>query len=182
MKSACPHVLLAVAALAFAGCSSKDAAQADSAATATTVTAAPSDVGSAEPTANEISNYKLDMDRMNRYSAAIKGLGALAQTDSSAVEAMSSDGSETMSQMIAKIEAMPKAMKVLNKAGLDPKDYVWITTAWLQAAMTQGMLEANPKAKVPEGQNLQNVEFLKAHKAELDAMQKSMESGSSDNG
>jgi hypothetical protein len=36
------------------------------------------------------------------------------------------------------------------------------------------MLEANKNAKLPEGQNPQNLEFLKAHKAELDSMTKEM--------
>ena len=48
--------------------------------------------------------------------------------------------------------------------------------------MTKGLLDSNPKAKAPHGQNLQNVEFLNAHKAELDAMQKGMESAAGDNG
>jgi hypothetical protein len=40
--------------------------------------------------------------------------------------------------------------------------------------MTQGILETTPGAKVPAGQNMQNVDFLKANKAELEAMMQSM--------
>ena len=44
----------------------------------------------------------------------------------------------------------------------------------MQAAMTQGILETSKEAKLPEGQNPQNIEFIKAHKAELDAIAKDM--------
>ncbi len=183
MKSVRPHIFITLAAFALGACSSKDSASAsDTAGTTTTPAASTAATSSAEPTANDISNYKLDMDKMNKYAAAIQGFAALARTDSAAAESMSSDGNESMTQMISRIEGTPKAMSVLRKAGLDAKDYVWITSAWLQAAMTKGLLDSKSKARVPPGQNLQNVEFLNAHKAELEAMQKAMESASTGNG
>jgi hypothetical protein len=159
--------------IAFAiACTPKDSAPAASTAGADTSAASPASTPGAEPTANDISNYKLDMGKMSKYSAAIRGFASLARTDSAAAEAMSSNANESTAQMIAKLEATPAAMKVLRDAGLSAKDYVWITAAWLQAAMTQGVLAANPDAKLPEGQSTQNIEFIKAHKAELEAMTK----------
>ena len=161
---------------ALAACSSKDAAPAagDSGAVAATPSES-SPSSAAEPTANDISNYKLDMDKMRKYAAAMKGFQSLGAKDSTVLEAAGpTNGNETTAQTIARIEATPIAMKVLRDAGLTPKDYVWITAAWLQAAMTQGMMEHTKDAKLPEGQNPQNIEFLKAHKAELEAMSKDM--------
>ena len=160
--------------IALAACSSKDSPPA--AGDSSAVAAAPeaSSSMSAEPTPNEISNYKLDMGKMRKYAAAMKGFQSLGKQDSMALEAMGSGGSETTAQTIARIENSPIAMRVLRDAGLTPKDYVWITAAWLQAAMTQGILETSKEAKLPEGQNPQNIEFLKANKAELDAMTKEM--------
>lgn len=161
-----------IACLSFsflAGCTTKDSPRVAGDTTAV-VQAAPE----AEPTANDISDYRLDMDRMQRYSAALRGFVALARTDSAAAEAMASNSNESTAQMIAKIEASPSAMKVLRDARLTAKEYVWITAAYLQAAMTEAALEANPNAKLPAGQNRQNVEFVRAHKAELEELTRDM--------
>lgn len=128
----------------------------------------------AEPTANDISNYELDMDRMRKYAKAIQGFSALATTDSAAAEAMASNANESTARMIAKLESSPAAMNVLRNAGLTPRDYVWITAAYLQAAMSLAMLESNKAAKLPEGQNPQNLEFLREHKAEIDSLTREM--------
>jgi len=70
---------LLVALGAIAACSSKDAtsdaAQPGAAAEAPAATAA-------EPTANDISNYQLDMDKMRRYTGAIRGFSSLSSSDS----------------------------------------------------------------------------------------------------
>ncbi len=63
-------------------------------------------------------------------------------------------------------------MRVLSENGLTPRDYIWITAAYIQAAMTQTMLESNAQAQVPAGQSTANVEFLKANRAELQRMMK----------
>lgn len=158
---------------ALASCTSKDSGASGDSGAAAPSNGVPS--VAAEPTANEISNYKLDMDKMRKYSAAMKGFQSLGASDSMVLEATaSSSGNETTAQTIARIETSPIAMKVLHDAGLTAKDYVWITAAWLQAAMTLGVLESTKDAKMPEGQNPQNTEFLKAHKAELEAMAKDM--------
>lgn len=159
--------------LAVSACSSKDSATADTAA-APGAMASSSEAPAAsagEPTANDVSNYKLDMDKMRKYVAAIKGFSALSASDSASASAMGSgSANESTAQMIARIEGNPVAVRVLRDAGLSPSDYVWITAAWLQAAMTQGILESSAEAKLPKGQNPQNVAFLKANKTELERM------------
>lgn len=166
-----------IALVALAACSPKDSPSAAARSATDSGAGAPGTTPSAEPTANDISNYRLDMDKMKKYSIAIKGFTTLAKTDSAAAEAMSSNPNATTSEMIARLESNRAAMRVLSEAGLSAKEYVWITAAWLQAAMTQGVLESSPQAKLPEGQNPQNMEFLRSHKSELEAMRKDMGMG-----
>jgi len=170
VRAALLPLLLVVAGTA---CSSKESATTDTGAAATSASSpeAPAAAPAGEPTANDVSNYKLDMDKMRKYVAAIKGFSALSASDSAAASAMGSgSANESTAQMIARIESNPVAVRVLRDAGLSPRDYVWITAAWLQAAMTQGIMESSAGAKLPEGQNPQNVEFLKANKTELERM------------
>jgi len=171
MKTARPLV----AALFVVACSTGDSSSSAPADSAAPSTQSAATATTREPTANDIADYKLDMDKMRKYSAAMKGFASLAKTDSAAAEAMGTHANETTAQTIARIESSPAAMRVLRDVGLTAKDFVWITAAWLQAAMTQAVLESSPQSKLPEGQNPQNVEFLRAHRAELEAMTKAFE-------
>ena len=160
--------------LSLAGCSGgSDADNAASTGVGSSTAAIPVTTASAaEPTAIEISNYELDMDKMRRYAAAIKGFSAIAQTDTGEISGLNMSNGESTAQTIARIEAHPAARRVLSQAGLTAREYVWITAAYLQAAMTQGLLQVNPAAKVPEGQSRRNVDFLVANKAELESIMK----------
>ncbi len=165
-------LLALLASLTLAGaCTSKDAASDSANPVDSTAVATLPPAG--EPTAVDISNYSLDMDKMRRYAGAIKGFSSLANADSSVLAAMSSgSANESTAQMISRIEASPVAMRVLSDNGLTPRDYIWITAAYIQAAMTQGMLESNARAQVPAGQSTNNVEFLKANRVELERIMK----------
>ncbi len=135
-------------------------------------TPSPSAASGREPTANEVSNYRLDMDKMRKWTTAIKGFTALGPQDSAALAAMDMGSNEPTSVMIAKIESNPVAREVLRKAGISAKDYVWIMAAYVQAGMTEAVLSSSPEAKVPEGQNPQNVQFVRSHRAELEELMK----------
>jgi hypothetical protein len=169
MKSVRPLVLV----MLVIACSSGDSNRTASADSGTT--SSPPATAAHEPTANDIADYKLDMAKMHKYAAAMRGFAALAKTDSAAAQAMGTHANETTAQAIARIESSPAALRVLRDTGLTAKDFVWITAAWLQAAMTQAVLESSPQSKLPAGQNPQNVEFLRAHRAELEAMTKDFE-------
>ncbi|MGI9042607.1 MAG: hypothetical protein ACR2GK_00625 [Gemmatimonadaceae bacterium] len=164
MSTRTARALLLAAVAASLACSAKDDSPAE-------VPASGMARGgtAADPTAVEISNYELTMDGMRRYAGAIKGFSAMSEEDSSILAAMSSgSANESTAQMIARIESSPVAMRVLRETGLTAEDYVLITAAYIQAAMTQGLLEASPEAKVPEGQSSRNVEFLRANRAEIE--------------
>ena len=170
MATAFSRFVFVVATGVAMACTSKDAA--DGPAAGSAAVPAPAPAPAAEPTANDFSNYKLDMDKMRRYASAIKAFSGLSPSDTSGMSGLNMSGNESTAQTIARMESNPVARRVLADAGLSAKDYVWITAAYLQAAMTQGLIEVSPGAKSPEGQNPQNVEFLRANKAELEAIMK----------
>jgi len=165
MSTRAARAFLPAALAASLACSARD----DAPAPPTDDQAGMTAVSTADPTAIDISNYELTMDRMRKYAGAIKGFSAMSEEDSSVLTAMSSgSANESTAQMVARIESSPVAMRVLRDNGLTASDYVWITAAYIQAAMTQGLLEASPEAKLPEGQSSRNLEFLKANQAEIE--------------
>jgi hypothetical protein len=159
-------------AATLAGCSAgsdSDTVTADSLPGNASTVAVASD---AQPTAVDISNYELDMDKMRRYAAAIKGFSALPPADTVGMSGLNVSSDESTAQTIARLEAHPAARRVLSQAGLSASEYVWITAAYLQAAMTQGLLQVSPNTKIPAGQSRRNVDFLIANKAELESIMK----------
>ena len=163
-------VAFLVVTASTAGCSAgsdADTATADSSSSATGTAAAASEP---QPTAIDISNYELDMNKMRRYAAAIKGFSAMPPGDTAGMSGLNMSSDESSAQTIAKLEAHPGARRVLSQAGLSASEYVWITAAYLQAAMTQGLLQVSPNTKIPAGQSRRNVDFLVANKAELESL------------
>lgn len=95
-----------------------------------------------------------------------------------AEEAMSTDSPDMsdaqtlddMERSLAKIGPMARALK---REGLSPREFAKFTMAMLQAGMIHGFSQGKVDyAKLPAGVNPENVKFITAHKAELDAMQR----------
>ncbi|MEO8194319.1 MAG: hypothetical protein ABI681_10760 [Gemmatimonadales bacterium] len=164
------HLPLSIAFLAMAACSSKDSPPAEG----TPVPPPPAPSASApagDPTAADISRYELTMDKMRRWTGAMKEMAKAEGANAQAVEGINM-GTDPLALSVSKMEATPVVKNALDKAGLSARDYLMIMSAYLQAGMTDAMLKANPQAKVPEGQSTKNVEFVRAHRAELEQLMK----------
>jgi predicted small secreted protein len=164
------RIFALIAAVLTAACATRDGAG-DSASAQSTAGAPAASAAStlpANPTSEQISEYPLDMDRMRKLQATMKSLEAAARANPGSMS--SGSNSETAAQTIARIESNPTERRAVERAGWTVSDYVWTTAAMLQASMMEGTLAATPGAKLPPGHNPRNIEFMKAHKVELEAM------------
>jgi hypothetical protein len=158
--------VLRVPALVFLGasvldaCSSKDkpAAVADSSAAIVR-----------DATTTDLRTYTLDMDKMRRYATAAKALDEESKRNPSVVIDVNL-GNEPISESIATVERNDFVTGVLKRAGTTPREFLMTMAAYLQAATTSAALDANPNARIPSGQNSDNVEFVRAHRAEIDKL------------
>jgi hypothetical protein len=165
------RILALVAVTLTAACATKDGAgdSASAQAGGGAPVASASSTLPANPTSEDISNYPLDMDKMRKLQASMASMEATAKADPTA-SISSGSNDETAAQTIARIESTPMMRRAIEQAGWSVSDYVWTTAATLQAAMMEATLASTPGAKLPAGHNPRNIEFIKAHKAELDAM------------
>ena len=98
-----------------------------------------------------------------------------------AEEAMSDDtpnmnDAQTLDDMERSIAQFGPMARALKREGLSPRDYAKFTLAMLQAGMIEGFSQGKVDyAKLPAGVNPENIKFIAAHKAELDAMQQEFE-------
>lgn len=160
-----------VMALITAACGPKDSNGEATPASADPVAegAASPSVSTAEPTTSEISNYTLDMGKMEKLINTSKYFDDAKKRDPSLDDLEVGSGT-TNTQIIATLEANPATRDLLRRAGWSATDYLLTMAAFLHAGVTQEMLASTPSAKPPEGQSLRNIEFLKANRVELKRM------------
>jgi hypothetical protein len=139
-------------------CSDKPAAATDTAASTTTVR-----------DATDLRIYTLDMDKMRRYATAAKALDEESKKNPSVVIDVNI-GNEPLSESIATVERNDFVTDVLKRAGTTPAEFVTTMAAYLQAATASAALDADANARIPAGQNAENVEFVRAHRAEIDKL------------
>ena len=178
-----PLALAAVLA-APAGCSqptATEAAQADPASAGTNAATAvdAGDAGDDAPgqTQTAASGFVLDMDKVDAYYATIVKMARMAQSDPSVAADNDGDGeeddpaamdaSESVDEYIARIEADPRAERLVTSAGMTVSDFAHTNAALVEGMMAAGMMEASGKTEVPDGINAQYVEFAREHKDEL---------------
>lgn len=90
-------------------------------------------------------------------------------------DSKSSNDNQTLADMEASIKKEPRAMAILAREGLTPREYTLCMMALLQAAMVEGFSQGKADlTKLPAGINPDNVRFVRENKAELDALQKMM--------
>ncbi len=176
MSIASPRFLPAVALVLMAGCSSKDApdtAASESTVPATNETPVSSAASADEATAVDVSNYELTMDKMKKFVSVANSMGSMTGTaaDSAAMNSIRI-GNDPVDVSVRKMEAVAPMKRALAASGLAARDYVMIAAAYMQAGMMMSAMESNPNAKVPPGQSIRNVEFMRTNKAELERLMK----------
>lgn len=161
-----------VAVLAFPACNAKDAPVSDEASVdGATSSDTPQQEG--ELGARDIAMYPLDMRKMRNWVGASKAIVAAYEKDAAAAalaEQRKREDIESPAQQIERLESEPVVMEVLRLRGMSARDYVMTIGSYLQATKAGGALAVNPKAKVPDGQSPENIEFVQSNKTELERM------------
>lgn len=160
-------------ALALAACSDErpaDTAAAPAAAATEAPATTPADAATAaaEELANISGEIALDQARLDRWFAAMASLGALAKQDPSLEEVEMGD-SETTDQFAARIEAEPRIRAALAEAGMSAREYARTSEAVVASMYVVTMLETGTIKELPPEANKANVEFVKAHMAEIES-------------
>ena len=178
------HGSIALGFLLVAGCSKDN----DAAATGGTPPAAPSAASEgADEQLKDISEYKLSMDRYDKYLAAQRNI-ALKAKDLSPAEKEAfrkradarGDASESLDDMVRNIESEPLMTSAIRDAGLSPREFTMITMAMMQTAMAASVAQMRPNdnqdSLIREMKaNPDNVKFWKANEAELTRKNKELE-------
>ena len=100
---------------------------------------------------------------------------ALAEQIEKSSPAAAMNDNKTLADMEATIARHPQAARALAREGLSARDFSLTVMTLLQAAMVEGFSQGKlDMAKLPPGVNPENIQFVRDHKAELDAMQRAL--------
>lgn len=147
-----------------------DAAQPPAATSAAPPAAASASQAATPPAADDTTPVALDMDKVKAYMQALKNLAAAGKADPSMGDPAQNLSEENSEQYTARLEASAKMRAAIAAAGLSTRDFVRIGDTFLGAMMAEGALEGGQLKTLPDGIDPASVEFVKQHKAELQAL------------
>ena len=122
----------------------------------------------------EISAYTWTMPKYQQLMTAMVNLGKAAQRDPKLTDSLEGSGNLTIDQAAARYGAVPPVKQALADAGMTPRQYAVAQGAWLQSAMSYGVMKqykltADSVSKTT-GVSKANLEFFRTHEAEIERM------------
>jgi hypothetical protein len=109
----------------------------------------------------EVSAYQLTEPGLGKFAQATRGLMAL-QADECGDDA----DVKTISEAVARLDAMPGAKAAIESAGMSTREYIVFSFAMMQSGLAAWGLD-QPGGKLPPGVSAANVEFYRKHAVEL---------------
>ena len=113
----------------------------------------------------EIGSYRLSEATLAKYSQATAKLGPIVKgvgcTDDDSGEA-------SIAGIVTKLESLPGAKAAVTSAGLATREFVVFTLALVQYTVMAFAVEAG--GHLPPGVDAGNVDFVRAHKAAIEAL------------
>lgn len=179
-RAASRLVLVAGSIFAIAACSKDKSSE-----TAATPEASMPAASQADQDLNDVSTYKLSMDKIDKYIQAQKNLAAKVKSMSPAErEALSnndmSDPNTSLNDMVARIDKQPAMVDAIKAAGLSTREWVLVTMSMMQTGMAAAVLKMRPKDNQDSLMremkvNPDNIRFFNEHEAEITAKTKAIE-------
>lgn len=174
-------------ATTLAACADKGSdALAEAPAARSNTAAIPTKVANGDPDLQEVSDYRLTMDEIQKWSSITTKMNQIDFTKSSRPSNTSGDDADDTGRggggdnpSIDDLETLyngnKQARELIASGGLDARDFVVITFIMMQAGLAQYTIDqgAKPDSVAKEmNVSLANLKFLNEHRSELDALGK----------
>ena len=117
----------------------------------------------------EISNYVLTEAGLGKFKQATEKLSAVPGACAKADDDDDDDSSsQSLDQMVAKLDAVPGAQPAIQSAGMTTREYVVFMWSIMQTGMSAWAQDQG--GKLPPGVSQANVDFYKKHEADMKAI------------
>ncbi len=122
----------------------------------------------------EIKALEAKPETTEAEDARLETLKARKEELSDALKGPSIGDADSLTEMEAQIRKVPPLMAGLRSANMSPRDYAKFMLASLQAGMVAGLKKQGMLKEIPKDVSVENVQFMEAHEAELQALQKEL--------
>lgn len=154
--------------ITLASCSQPAAPAVDAIADSADEGAATTEPATASPAATPFDDHALTSRNVDAFFAAQPALAAAVAADPALDPAMDMS-EEDNDDYVARLENTPALRAAIASTGISVRDYAWTSEHLLGALMAQAALEKNLIKELPEGVSQRNVDFVRTHKASLQA-------------
>jgi hypothetical protein len=123
--------------------------------------------GLADRDAKEVADYVLTDAALTKYAQAVRKLQPLKeqlQQDCDREDAL-----ESLNGMAARLDKVSGVKSALKGAGMTSREYLVFSLSVFENGMAAWALD-QPGGKLPPGAKMANVNFVRAHKAELEKL------------
>lgn len=172
---------LAAAALGLAGAAcAGDSEPAETASGGAPAAEAPS----AGDDLTDVTNYRLTMDKVDRYFdaqlAIARRVKDLSPEDRAPLEQMESSANASLDDMARRLEGHPATRDGLREADMSGREFATLTMAMLQAGMAASVLQMRPNDNQDSlaremKASMENIRFMRENEAELTRRQQELE-------
>jgi hypothetical protein len=115
----------------------------------------------------EISKYALTESGLAKFTQATQNLASIP--GACAQENDDNSNSQSIDQMVAKVNARPGAKAAIQSAGMTTREYVVFMFSMFQTGMAAWAV-SQPGGKLPPGISQANVDFINDHEARIAAL------------
>lgn len=123
--------------------------------------------GLADHDTKEIAGYVLTDAALTKYAQAVRKLQPLKEQLQEDCDR--EDAQESLNAMAARMDKVSGVKSALKGAGMTSREYLVFSLAVFENGMAAWALE-QPGGKLPPGVKMANVNFYRAHKAELEKL------------
>ena len=182
MEDLMNRLIIAAFAAAAIGCQADDTPAADSQAPATAQSAAVQ--RTAEEDLSDVTNYKLSMEKIDKYFAAQRNIAtrvrAMSPAERAAMNSDNNSANASLDDMARNMDRHPALKSAIEDADLSTREYATLTMAMVQAGMAASVLQMRPNDNQDSlaremKASMANIRFMREHEAEITQRQKAME-------
>ncbi|MBA5867729.1 MAG: hypothetical protein GDA67_13640 [Nitrospira sp. CR1.3] len=112
----------------------------------------------------EVADYVLTDAGLAKYKQAIRKLEPLAEQMPQNCDG--EEGGKSLNDLAARLDGVPAVKSALKAAGMTSREYLLFSFSLFQNGLASWAL-AQPGGKLPPGVKMANVNFYRAHEAEL---------------
>lgn len=124
----------------------------------------------------EMRNYRLSVDKLDRFAAASNSLMSLTKAHPEMRAAMGDQsGVKTLDESVARLQSkFPEAAGAIQKSGLTVRDYLLTSVSLMTATMALGMKKQGQLKQAPLGVSPENLAFVEQNYEKVEKVMRTL--------